>query len=405
MTRGEISHEAVLKALSEYDQAGRGAFLEDHGFDRADQYYVQHDGKLYDAKAILNVAHHHEHGDLPDPVISGGRAHSNRLLAGLGFTVIDGRPASVEGERAWRLVVWSHLRATNPNLSRVPARALREYGAYGGGQGVWADVARTSAIRAGGIAMGILHTGAHYPDDFTDDGAHYRYPQTGRPVGRDASEVNAMKAAADLRLPIFTSAKPTPRSEWRIVRLAWVEGWDDPSSTFLLSYDEAPPEQVLSEDRSDEEPFVLTGSGARRRRRDVTERPGQPRFKLRVFQRYSPRCPLSGISVPEMLEAAHLRPVMDDGTNDPRNGLPLNAALHRAYDAHLFAFHPDTLDVVTVPGGPTFDDLRITTPHLRDLPRRPHTEALRWRYEAWLARHPEAAAAVPAQRKAQRIDA
>ncbi|MFJ6705745.1 MULTISPECIES: HNH endonuclease [unclassified Streptomyces] len=401
MTRGEISREAVLDTLAEYDEAGRDTFLAAHDFDRANQFYLQHDEKLYDAKAVLNVAHKHQHGILPEPVISGGRDHANRMLARLGFVIVDGRPKSVEGERAWRLAVWSHLRATNPDLSRVPARALREYGAYGGGQGVWADVARTDAIHDGGIAVGILHTGAHYSDDFTEDGALYRYPQTARPGGRDAAEINAMKAAADLRLPIFTSAKPTPRSEWRIARLAWVEGWDDQSSTFLLSYDETPPEQVLSEDHSDDEPFVLTGNETRRSRRDVTERPGQPRFKLRVFQRYSPRCPLTDITVREMLDAAHLRPVSEDGTNDPRNGIPLNAALHRAYDAYLFAFHPDTLDVVTVPGGPTLDDLRITKAHLRDLPKRPHTDALHWRYEEWLRR--SGLAVLPSQQSAEPI--
>lgn len=100
MTRGEIGREAVLKALGEFDRAGRDGFLEHHGFDRAERYYVQYDGRLYDAKAILNVAHHHEHGALPDPVISGGRAHSNRLLAALGFAIVDSQPASIEGERA-----------------------------------------------------------------------------------------------------------------------------------------------------------------------------------------------------------------------------------------------------------------------------------------------------------------
>lgn len=384
MSRGGIGREAVLKTLDEYDRVGQGTFLADHGFEKPRQFYVQHNGKLYEAKAIANVAYRHQHGVPPDPVISGGRAHSNRLLGELGFAIFDGRPQTVEGERTWRRAVWSHLRTTNADLNRVPASALREFGVYGDGQGIWADVARTAALRTGGVAMGVLHTGAHYPDDLTEESGLYRDPNTAKPPGRDAQEINAMKAAAALQLPIFVLAEPAPRSEWRIVRLAWVEGWDDRSSTFLLSYDEAPPEQVLSEDHSDEEPFVLTGNGSRRERRSVRVRPGQSRFQLRVFQRYSPRCPLSGVSVPEMLEAAHLRPVADDGTNDPRNGLPLNAALHRAFDAYLFAFEPETLEVVTGPGGPTLAQLGITTPNLRDLARRPHEEALRWRYDQWV---------------------
>ncbi|MYX95676.1 HNH endonuclease [Streptomyces sp. SID486] len=332
------------------------------------------------------MAYRHQYGSLPEPRISGGKAHSNRILNKLGFGIVDAAPTTIEGERAWRHAVWAHLRTTNEDMNRVAPRALREFGAYGGGQGIWADVARTGAIHKGGIAVGVLHTGAHYPDDLAEDGALYRYPKTERGTGRDTAEIDAMKAAAQLRLPIFVLAKPTPRSKWRIVRFAWVEGWDDRSSTFLLSYEKEPPTLILSEDHSDSEPFGLTGNGSRRERRNVRVRPGQPRFKLRVFQRYTPRCPLSGVSVPEMLEAAHLCPVAEDGTNDPRNGIPLNAALHRAYDAYLFAFHPDTLDVVTVPGGPTLDDMRITKGHLRDLPKRPHADALRWRYEEWLRR-------------------
>lgn len=384
MARGGIDREAVLQAMDECDRVGREAFLTDNGFERPRQFYVQHQGRLYDAKAIVNVAHRHRYGALSEPPISGGRAHSNKVLDNLGFTIIDGAPKAVDGEKAWRRAVWAHLQATNADLNRVPPKALREFGAYGGGQGIWAHVARTEGIRPGGIAVGVLHTGAHYPDDLSEDGALYRYPKTERGTGRDNSEIDAMKAAADLRLPIFVLAKPTPRSKWRIVRFAWVEGWDDQSSTFLLSYEEDSPEQILSEDRSDEEPFDLTGNGSRRERRNVRVRPGQSRFKLRVFQRYTPRCPLSGVSVPEMLEAAHLCPVAEDGTNDPRNGIPLNAALHRAFDAYLFAFEPETLEVVTRPGGPTLEEMGIATPNLRGLTRRPHQEALRWRYDQWM---------------------
>ena len=87
-----------------------------------------------------------------------------------------------------------------------------------------------------------------------------------------------------------------------------------------------------------------------------------------------------------MIDAAHLQGDADNGSSDPRNGIPLNAALHRAFDAYLFAFDPETLKVVIRPQGPTLQELGITRPHLRDLPRKPHPEALKWRYEAWLAR-------------------
>ncbi|MGW4931639.1 HNH endonuclease [Streptomyces sp. NPDC004166] len=375
----------VRRVIKEYDDAGRDAFLDEHDFERANQFYLQVDGRLYDAKAIANVASRYEHEDPDARVISGGRAHANRLLERLGFTVVDGRPTTVKGERAWRLAVWSHIQQTE-DVTRVPPGVLRSFGAYGGGQGIWVDKKRTDVLHDSGVTMGVLHTGAHYPDDISDDEVIYHYPTTGRGHGRDESEIAATKAAAALKLPIFVIAKPTPRSDVRIVRLAWVEGWEERARIFLITFGDSEPASILTEDQSEEQPFSLTGNRSRSTRRNVRERPGQRRFKLRVFQRYGPRCPLSGIAVPEMIEAAHFKPDADDGTDDPRNGMPLNAALHRAFDAHLFAIDPDTLDVVTRPHGPTLEELGITTPHLRDLSRQPHAEALRWRYTEWLSR-------------------
>jgi hypothetical protein len=382
MSRGGIGRDAVLKALKEYDRVGRKAFLADHDFDEALQFYVQHDNKLYDAKAIANVAYHYQHGAPPKRRISGGKADANRLLSSLGFTVVDLKPDTIDGERTCRQAAWLNLKARKDDWDRVPPQALYDFAAYREGHGVWLDAARLMDLRNADLAAGFLDTGSGFPDILTEQNALYQYPKAAGHMA-DASEIDALKGAAELRLPIFVLATPTSCPDGRVVRLAWVEGWDDQSSTFLLSYDESPPEQLLSEDHSDEEPFILTGSGSRHAQRSVRVRPEQPRFKLRVFQRYSPRCPLSGVSVPEMLEAAHLRPVADDGTNDPRNGIPLNASLHRAFDAHLFAFHPTTLEVVTRPEGPTLAQLGITTPNLRDLAHPPHEEALRWRYDEW----------------------
>lgn len=380
--------QAVLQAVEEFKTRGRDAFLEEHGFARAHQYYLQVDRRLYDAKAIADVAFGlGRHRDVTAAqVISGGRAHSNKMLSDLGFTIIDGRPTTVEGELAWRLAVWAHLQETEEDLTRVSPRAIRAFDAFGGAQGIWVNSKRTSLVHKGGVTVGVMHSGEHYPDDLSEDGALYQYPLTQRPAGRDASEIAATKAAAELELPIFVIAKPTPQSDVRIVQLAWVEGWQDESRTFLLTYGQSPPQQVLRADHSDAAPFKLTGSRSRQAQRNVRVRPGQARFKLQVFQRYSPRCPLSGIAVPEMLEAAHLRPVAQDGTDDPRNGLPLNAALHRAFDAHLFGIEPHTLTVVPRPQGPTLEELGITTPHLRDLPRPPRTEALEWRFADWQQR-------------------
>jgi len=62
----------------------------------------------------------------------------------------------------------------------------------------------------------------------------------------------------------------------------------------------------------------------------------------------------------------------------------MNAALHRAFDAGLFAIHPETYEVETQPGL-TPADLGIYVSTIADLPRKPHPEAIAWRYAWWAA--------------------
>ncbi|WP_246337875.1 HNH endonuclease [Streptomyces harbinensis] len=384
MTANLTDPTAVLLAVKDYDDRGRRDFLAAHGFRPAERYYAQIDGRLYDAKAITNVALRHQHGESVD-VVSGGVEHSNRMLERLGFTIVDGKPTTVEGERQWRLAVWSHL-SLSFDVSAISPATLREYGAYGGGQGVWVDKARTRVIHDDGVTVGVLHTGRHYPDDLSEHDIWYHYPKTGRGQGRDAAEISATRAAAELKLPVFVIARPTPSSSVRTVRLAWVEGWEDQAEVFLMVFGDEPPVTVLDKDASEEAPFQLTGNRSRKAMRDVRQRPGQRRFKLQVFQRYGPRCPLSGIDVPEMIEAAHLRPDAEDGTDDPRNGLPMNAALHRAYDAYLFTIHPESLAVIPRPQGPSLVEMGIRVTDLSGLSKIPHRDALSWRYEVWQQR-------------------
>jgi hypothetical protein len=92
MSLNSITREAVLEAIAEYDRLGQEEFLHRYGFDRARQYVLVHDGKHYDSKAIVGVAH----GFLPGRTaltaskFSGGRATVGQLLARLGFNVENG---------------------------------------------------------------------------------------------------------------------------------------------------------------------------------------------------------------------------------------------------------------------------------------------------------------------------
>jgi 5-methylcytosine-specific restriction endonuclease McrA len=89
MTLRDITRQAVLAAIAEYDQVGQEAFLSRYSFDRARLYVLVHHGKSYDSKAIVGAAHGYLPGEPPLAAgkFSGGEATVGRLLRKLGFTV------------------------------------------------------------------------------------------------------------------------------------------------------------------------------------------------------------------------------------------------------------------------------------------------------------------------------
>ena len=89
MALTDITREAVLAAVAEYDELGQDQFLAKYGFDRARLYVLVHDGKPYDSKAIVGAAHGFLPGQKPltSRQFSGGEATVGRLLRQRGFTV------------------------------------------------------------------------------------------------------------------------------------------------------------------------------------------------------------------------------------------------------------------------------------------------------------------------------
>lgn len=85
------SREAVLQALREWDDLGRDEFLRKYGYGSAKSYFVQHDGKAYDSKAIAGVAlgkQFPERGALRNNEFSGGEVVKQKLES-LGFEFLS----------------------------------------------------------------------------------------------------------------------------------------------------------------------------------------------------------------------------------------------------------------------------------------------------------------------------
>jgi 5-methylcytosine-specific restriction enzyme A len=84
----DVDEKGVLAAVAEFDRVGRRAFLKQHGFGAAREYFLDYAGELYDSKAIIGVAHGFSTGGPLRPQdFTGGDESVARRLEALGYTV------------------------------------------------------------------------------------------------------------------------------------------------------------------------------------------------------------------------------------------------------------------------------------------------------------------------------
>jgi hypothetical protein len=74
-------------------------------------------------------------------------------------------------------------------------------------------------------------------------------------------------------------------------------------------------------------------------------RQGQAEFRAKLIKVYGARCLITGITIPEALEAAHICAYRGPDSHHLRNGLLLRADLHSLFDRFMFGVDPDTLAV------------------------------------------------------------
>jgi predicted restriction endonuclease len=79
--------------------------------------------------------------------------------------------------------------------------------------------------------------------------------------------------------------------------------------------------------------------------RVAKHRPEQASFRSELFSIYNGACAVSGCSIPEILQAAHLETVNGKDINDPRNGILLRADIHELFDAGLFSLSRDGFQI------------------------------------------------------------
>ncbi len=112
----------------------------------------------------------------------------------------------------------------------------------------------------------------------------------------------------------------------------------------------------------------------------LAARQGQQKFRNTLKAAYRSTCAMTGCSVSQVLEAAHIMGYRGKHTNHIQNGLLLRADIHTLFDLGLIGIDPSTWTIVLhrcMQDGP-YRGLHGSTPHLpQEEANRPHVKALK----------------------------
>jgi len=108
-----------------------------------------------------------------------------------------------------------------------------------------------------------------------------------------------------------------------------------------------------------------------------TARPNQARFRKEVLAVYG-RCIITNVTMPEVLEAAHIKPFKYKGEDTVANGFPMRMDIHLLFDAgHLRISDTGEVQLSTR----ARMDYGATIPPKIYLPDLTSREFLRWRWD------------------------
>lgn len=74
--------------------------------------------------------------------------------------------------------------------------------------------------------------------------------------------------------------------------------------------------------------------------REVLERPYQNIFRESVLKNFNSTCIVTGVSIENVLEAAHIKPVKYNGEDSCQNGLCLRSDIHQLFDSNNLRIYP-----------------------------------------------------------------
>lgn len=117
-TFSSVTQQHILQAIAEHDARGGDEFLALYGFEPSGDLPIVHEGRTYDSKAILGVAHRYATGRLAtSEEFSSGMAGAVAILRKRGFEVLE--PEPVPGAAPVAAARPARKRSTTPRAPRA----------------------------------------------------------------------------------------------------------------------------------------------------------------------------------------------------------------------------------------------------------------------------------------------
>jgi ribosomal protein S27AE len=350
----DITREAVLQAMDEYDELGADEFLSRYGFAPATVYRVAEHGRQYDSKAIVGVAHGYATGQfLTASDFSGGQQTVVNTLEALGFSFA---PATADDTRAWLVTTKSDYRRLG-GYTKYDDDPSSHY-SYD------SNVANSRQVAVGDRLV--------FWDEVSLIGASTvasidQWPGT-KKISRCPNCSTTNIAARKTKSPRFRCDDCHTEFEVPVVDEVEVtryqtdhqQGWvdlasllDGPTLRDLTGYSQNSIRRIdwdkfASAVEAAAGPMALNPVDIAHAQvisgghtvRQVSVRVGQPAFRAELVRKYGSICAFSGPAPAEALEAGHLYSYAEIGRHDIEGGLLLRRDLHRLFDQGLLAVTP-----------------------------------------------------------------
>lgn len=155
-------------------------------------------------------------------------------------------------------------------------------------------------------------------------------------------------------LPVGVLVKEGDRGGYHVLGLAYVERYNAATRMFTLHGPVTPETEAagafatpgFDELPAQEQSFLVEFDTSDDRRITTVRqvrREQQGKFRDELMAAYESTCAITGTSVPQVLQAAHINPYRGKRSQVVNNGLLLRADLHLLFDAHLISVEPDSL--------------------------------------------------------------